>query len=649
MTQKTTDWRSLNNHASINFSQKRWWRNSRNNNVETGLRWLSSENFWGHKHVSLDPIWDPKKLIKKGEKPVRIWSLLGLEQVWQCVFIEYEDDMIIVDAGMEFAAAEELGADYIVPDISYIKKNKHKLRWIVLSHGHLDHVGALRDILPELGYPTIYTTPLTLGIVKKTFDDPKMAAKVKYKIVDPFVDLLKLGCFTIEFVVVNHNIPETMAQAIHTPKGVIFNSSDFKFDHTPAIDKPADLAKIARIGTEWVKLFIGDALGSQNAWWAKSEKSIGESLDGIIKDSKWRMIIATFASNVWRVIQIINSAVRYNRVVFLSWRSMLNNVEICQELWYIQAPKWMIRKMNANDMDNLPDERVIMLMTGAQWEEFAALTRISRNEHPMVTLRSDDTVLLSSSTIPGNELQLQKMLNDLVIQDVNLITNNDMDVHASWHGGAEDHKLMLSLTKPEFFMPYYIEAQIRYAYRKLALDMWMPSDRILMPNENGTIIELYDDVVMLSDEKLKLDRVLVDWKWKWHLSGEYVIKARHIMAQNGIISFIIKVDTQTRELVGNIQIESRWFVYSSEVKKIHTQVVEFIRSKYNQNLKRRRMEVRDNLKLIKDDLGQYVNKIIGRTPMIMPMFVYINRDTKDDVKEDEAIVGMTLEEQGSDS
>lgn len=257
---------------------------------------------------------------------------MGLEQVGQCIFIEYENDMIIVDAGMEFAAEEELGADYIVPDISYIKKNKHKLRGIILSHGHLDHVGALRDMLPELDFPMIYTTPLTLGIVKKTFDDPKLAAKIKYKIVDPFTDLLQLGCFSIEFVLVNHNIPETLAQAIYTPKGVIFNTADFKIDHTPAIDKPADLAKIARIGTEGVKLLIADALGVTNKGVVKSEKLIGDTIDSIIKQTPGRVIVATFASNIGRVIQLINSAVKYNRTVFLSGRSMVNNVEIAQEL-----------------------------------------------------------------------------------------------------------------------------------------------------------------------------------------------------------------------------------------------------------------------------------------------------------------------------
>lgn len=650
--EKTTQSNGLQWHVSLDFSKK--WRPSRPSwsrrqwSSFSGGTWvsnLSSENFWGHKNETPESMQDPKKFIKQWEKPVRIWSLMGLEQVGQCIFIEYENDMIIVDAGMEFAAEEELGADYIVPDISYIKKNKHKLRGIVLSHGHLDHIGALRDILPDLDFPMIYTTPLTLGIVKKTFDDPKQAAKIKYKIIDPFTDLLQLGCFSIEFVLVNHNIPETLAQAIYTPKGVIFNTSDFKIDHTPAIDRPADLAKIARIGTEWVKLLIADALGVQNKNPSKSEKTIGDTLDGVIKNTAWRVIVATFASNVWRVIQLINSAVRYNRTVFLSGRSMINYTEICQELWYVNPPKWFLRKLD-NDVNNMPDERVLILSTGAQWEEFAALTRMSRGDHPHVELKPSDTVLLSSSVIPGNERQMHRMMDNLTMTWVNLISTNDMDVHASWHGGEEDHKLMLALTKPQFFMPFYIEATLRYVYKKVAMDMGMPEDRILMPHENGSIIEMYDDVVMLSDEKLKLNTVLVDGKWKWHLSGEYVVKARHIMAQNGIVSFIIKVDTQTKQLVGNVQIESRWFVYSSEVKNIHTQIVEFVRSKYNQNLKRK-MDVKDNVRLIKDDLSSFVNKVIWRTPMIVPMFVYINRDAKDDMAEEDAIIGMTLEEQGS--
>lgn len=563
--------------------------------------------------------------IKPGEKPVKVGSLMGLEQVGQCMFIEYENDIIIVDCGMEFSASETLGADYIVPDVRYLKQNIHKIRGIILSHGHLDHIGGLRDALPELNFPTIYTTPLTLGIVKKMFDNKQDVAKIKAKIIDPDVDILKLWCFTIEFVRVNHNIPETMAQAIYTPKWLIFNSSDFKFDHTPAIDRPADLAKIARVGVEGVKLYIGDSLWCTKQWRAPSEKVIGQTLDRIIKDNTYgRIIVATFASNVGRVIQLIQSAIKYNRVVFLSGRSMINNVEICQQLGYIQVPKWFLRKLN-DDVEQMPDERVLILCTGAQWEEFSALARMSRDENQQITLRKDDTVLLSSSTIPGNELQMAGMMDALAMKWVNLITNNDMDVHASGHGYAEDHKLMLTLINPEYFLPYYIEAYFRYEHRKLWLDQGIPDEHILMPNQNGMIIEMYDEGCKISDEKLDLDTVLIDGKGKWHLSGEYVIKARQIMAHDGVVCLVLKVDSTTKELVGNIQIESRGFVYSSEVKKVHTDVVAFAKAKYYEKLKQKK-DVKDIMKIIKDDLGDYMMKHVGRQPMVIPMYVYISRD-----------------------
>ncbi len=568
---------------------------------------------------------------------------MGLEQVWQCMFIEYENDMIIIDAAMEFTTQANFGADYIIPDISYVKKNIKKLRWIIITHGHLDHVGSLRDILPELWYPTVYTTPLSLGIIKKTFENPKDAEKIKYKIIDPDIDVLKLWCFTLEFVPVNHNIPETLAISIHTPKWIIFNSADFKIDHTPAIDRPADLAKIARIWAEWVKLYIGDSLWANKKWRSISEKEIWENLDELIQKTKTRMLIATFASNIWRIIQIVNSAIKSNKTVFLSGRSMVNNVEICQQLGYIKVPKWYIRKLS-EEVDTFPDDQVLILSTGAQGEEFAALTRMSRNEHNFLQLKKWDTILMSATPIPWNEWAVNTMINNLIFKDINLITNDDIDVHASGHGCIEDHKLMLSLLRPEFFLPYFMPAKERYAHKNLAMNMWMPESRILMPMKNGEIIEMYQDVVLIGNERLKLDTVMVDWKWKGHMSGEYVIKARSIMAEDWVLALIFKVDAKTKELVGNIQIESRGFVYSSEVKDIHTKVVEFARAKYVENSKRK-MPVKDNLKILKEDLWEFIMQIIWRVPMIMPMFVYINKDSKEDVSKDEAILGMTLEEQ----
>jgi ribonuclease J len=369
-------------------------------------------------------------------------------------------------------------------------------------------------------------------------------------------------------------------------------------------------------------------------------------LEDQIKNIKGRIFIATFASNVGRVIQIINSAIKHNRVIFLSGRSMLNHVQICQELGYIDAPKGMIRKLD-DDVNTLPDERVLVLSTGAQGEEFAALTRMSRGEHPQVALHKGDTIIMSASVIPGNELATSKMTNALLSLGVELTTNNEIDVHTSGHGYAEEHKLFLSLIKPKFFLPFFDELSHRTAHKKLALDMGIPEENILMPLENGIVIEMYDEVVLQSDKKLKLDTVLIDGKGKGHLSGEYVIKARKIMAQDGVVALIFKVDTKTRELVGNLQIESRGFVYSSEVKSIHTKIVEYARNIYNANLKKK-MDVKDNLKNIRDVLGDEIGKIIGRIPMLMVMWVYINREAmhNGDVNGIDPIIGMTLEEQG---
>ena len=619
----------------------------RRSSNDKGEKKMSSEAFLRHRNrPAVKKIEDPTTLIKKGEIPVKVGSLLWLEQVGQCIFIEYDKDIILLDAGMEFAADAELGADYIIPDVSYIKKNINKLRGIVLTHWHLDHIWALRHLLPSLDYPTIYTTPLALGLIKKTFENPKDVSKIKYKLIDPDMDVVKLGCFTLEFAKVNHNIPETMAIAIHTPKWTIFNSADFKIDQTPAIDQPSDLAKIARFWLEGVKLYIGDSLGANRPGRSTSEKIIGNNLDQLIRETKSRMVIATFASNVGRMIQVINSAIKYNKVVFLSGRSMVNNVEICQELGYINVPKGYIRKLTA-EVETLPDERVLILSTGAQGEEFAGLTRMARGEHPMIQLRKGDTVLMSATAIPGNEIAVSSMINELIIKGVNVITRDDIDIHASWHGYMEEHKLFLSLLKPQYFLPFFMPAAERHAHKKLALDLGMDEDNIFMPHQNGDVIEMYDDVVILAPNKIKLDKVVVDGKGIWHLSGEYVIKARQIMAESGIVGLIFKVDTKTRELVGNIQIESRGFVYSSEVKKIHTQIVEFAREKYKVNAKKR-MDIKDNLKNIREDLGEYITKIIGRVPMLMLMYVYINREAVQNiqVEPNDEIIGMTLEEQG---
>ncbi len=639
-------------NLSIDFSKKnndKPYQKSHKKPIRPQTPKMTSEAFLRHKNPTIKTLVDdPKKLVKKDEVPVKIIPLGGLNEIGiNMMFIEYKNDIIIVDAGLEFASVGMHGVDYIIPDIAYLVKNKKNIRWILITHGHLDHIWALKHILKDLDFPIVYTTPLALGIIRKSLDD-KDNKFLKYKILDPDMDILKLGCFTVEMFRVNHSIPESLGYSIYTPKGMIVHAGDYKIDHTPSIDRPADIGKISRIGQEWVKVFLGESTNATKPGHSISERVIWDNLEGIIRDCKTRMVISTFASNIGRLIQIIDSAVRYNRVVFLAGRSMINNVKLCQELGYIKVPEHMIRPMSS-DVQQMPDPRVLVLCTWSQGEEFSALMRMSNKTYKDFELKPADSVLLSSHTIPGNEKAVIGMINDLVAIGVNLIDDHSLDVHSSGHGYQEDIKMMLAMLKPQYYVPVHGEPFMRHANKSIGLSMNIPEQNIFLP-ANGQAVELYDNVLMLADKKLKLDTIMIDGKWQGHLSGEYVMKARGIMAENGVVSLIFKIDTKTNELVGNIQIESRGFVYSSEVKTIHTQIVEFARAKYALNQKKR-LDVKDNLRIIKDDLGEFIEKIIGRVPMLLPMYVYINREaqgTNSDVTQDEAVVGMTLDEQGYD-
>ena len=451
----------------------------------------------------------------------------------------------------------------------------------------------------------------------------------------------------IEFFHVNHSIPEAMGLAIHTPKGVIVHSWDFKIDFIPAIDKPADLGKISRIGQEGVKLYLGESTNARVPGHTPSEKVIGENIKKVINMySRKRIVVSTFASNIGRIIQIIESAVRQNRVIFLAGRSMINNIQLCQELGYITVPKEMIRQVSG-EIDQLPDERVMILCTGSQGEEFSALVRMATNQFKDFTLKPDDVVIFSSHTIPGNEKAVGALMNNLVDLWIELVDDPSLDLHTSGHAYQEDMKEMMALLKPEYFSPIHGEALMRHTHKKIAMDMKIPEENILLP-KNGQIIEMYDEVVLPSEKRLKLDTVMIDGKGQGHLSGEYVMKAREIMAEEGVVALIFKIDTKTKELVGNIQIESRGFVYSSEVKSIHTQIINFAKNKYLDN-NRKRMDTKENLRNIKETLGEHITNIIGRVPMLMIMYVYINREAMVEPENtDDSVVGMTIEEQGGE-
>jgi ribonuclease J len=598
------------------------------------------------------PISSHKKTItswRTREIPLKIVPLGWLEQVGEnMMFLEYRSDIIIIDAWMLMPGGEVYWVDYIIPDISYLKKKVDKIKAIFITHGHLDHIWALKHILPELNYPIVYSTNLTIALIKKQLEWTPHLKKFKYQVIDPDKDIVKAGVFTVEFFRVNHSIPEAVWLAIHTPKWLIVHTWDFKIDYTPALDKVADLAKIARIWQEWVKILFSDSTNATKPWRTPSEQQIGETLEQIIKESKSRLIIATFSSLIWRISQIIKYAEKYWKIVFLSWRSMINNVEIAKQLWYINPAPWIVRRIWP-DAEAMPDHKVIILTTWSQGEEFSALVRIAKWEHPHIKIRPGDRVLLSAVPIPGNELAVVNMINELIRKWADVITNQELDLHVSWHWRQDDLKLMLSLVKPQYFVPVHWELYMRYAHKKLATQLWIPEENVFLI-DNWNILEVYNDEVKVSDKKLKLDTIMIDWLGIWHLSWEYVIKARKIMAEDGMIALIFKVDSNTKQLIWNIQIESRWFVYSSEVRKVHTNIVEFARKKYYEYLKQTK-EVKEILKKVKEDLQKFILQTIWRQPMVVLMYVYIKRDSKwnvvDDMKKDDALVWMTLVEQGS--
>lgn len=581
------------------------------------------------------------------EKPLKVIPLWWMEQVWEnMTILEYEDDIIIIDAWMLMPWWEVFWVDYIIPDITYLKPKKSKIRWIIITHGHLDHIWALKHILADLNYPKVYATNLAAWIIKKTLEWTPVLKEISIEIVNPDVNILSLWCFTVEFFRVNHSIPEAMWLSINTPKWLLVTTWDFKIDYTPAVDKVADLAKIARIWQEWVKLFFSDSTNALKPWSPPSEKQIWESLWSVIEHSKSRLIIATYSSLIWRLSQIVDYAVKFNKIVFLSWRSLINNMEIAKELWYIKAPQWIVRKIS-DDVDVLPDDRVIILTTWSQWEEFSALTRIAKWEHQQIKLRPWDRVLLSAVPIPWNEMAVVSMINDLIRRWADVVTNKDMDIHVSWHAGQADLKMMLSLVKPDYFMPIHWELYMRHAHKNLAMELWMPSEKVFL-SDNWNILEVYDNWVLMSPKRLKLDTVMIDGLGIWNMSWEYVMKARRIMSEDWMITLIFKVDSKNKSLVWNIQIESRWFVYSQEVKKVHTNIVEYVKKRYYHYLDKKDT-VKDILKILKEELSEHLTKTIWRVPMIIPMFVYINRDSswniKDDMSDEYAIVWMTLEEQ----
>ncbi len=550
---------------------------------------------------------------------LRIVPLGGLEEVGRnAMFLEYGDDIIVVDLGLQFPDENMPGVDYIIPDATYLKQNKHKIRGVIITHAHYDHIGGIPYIVPQIGNPTVYAMPLTRAIIMKRQDDFKHLGAIKIETVTTET-VLKLGVFTVEFFHVNHNIPDTVGVAIRTPVGIICHTADFKFDNNPWGDKPADYAKIARLSHEGVLMLMSDSTGSQQTGHSTSETTIYGNMRDIFQSTKGRIITATFASLISRIQQLITLAELFDRKVVVEGYSMKSNVALSQELGYIKAKKGTI--IDVRDADNYPPGKILVICTGAQGESGAALMRIAQREHRFIRFEDGDVVVFSSSVIPGNERTVQSLKDIIYRQGAEVFDYGMMDIHAGGHAQQEDLKLMINLMQPKFFMPIHGHYFMLKLHAKLAESVGIPKENIII-GANGRVVELTTNSARLSKEEVPSNYVFVDGLGVGDV-GEVVLRDRQMLAEDGIFVVIAIVDSKTGKVHTSPDIISRGFIYLRD----NQDLLKFVRHKVKEIVEQHSTQrpintpyIRD---LLRDEIGQFLYQKTHRRPMVLPVVTEI--------------------------
>jgi ribonuclease J len=577
-----------------------------------------------HKKSQTSPHAKPRrqfhhKQSKHGK--VRIIPLGGLDEVGKnMMIIEYNNEMIIIDMGFQFPEEDMLGVDYVIPDVSWLEKKANQIKGVILNHGHLDHIGGIPYILPRLQFPQVYGTKLTLGLVEKRIEEFGLKKDTILNEIHPD-DTLKLGPFTCRFFRVNHSIPDGVGIVIETPEGTIVHSGDFKFDETPADQVQADIGKLAELGRRRnVSVLFSDSTNATVPGHTVSEKEIGENLDKIIRETPGRIIIASFASLIGRIQQVLNSAQKWKRKVFVSGRSLIDNIAIAERLGFIKVPKGLIQDVRFAERG--PGKNALILTTGSQGEAVSALTRISLGSHKHVKIKKGDTVVISASPIIGNERAIYTVIDNLTKLGARVIHNKIMDVHTSGHGCKDDLKMMLNFVKPHFFVPIHGQYYMRNAHKEIAHEMGVRPERAMMIN-NGDILELKNGRVAKSKEKAETNYILVDG-YGMGDSGSRVIMERQTLAQNGVLVVTLKVHHKTKRMIKSPHIETRGFIYLGESEKIVQEIKSLIKKKYDIFLnKNPRPGLKNIREYITSSVDKYTHRKLARRPLILPIVVEV--------------------------
>lgn len=551
------------------------------------------------------------------EESLKIIPLGGLEQIGMNITaFEYGDNIVVVDCGLSFPEDDMLGVDLVIPDVTYLKDNIDKVKGFVITHGHEDHIGAIPYVLKEVNAP-IYATKLTMGLIENKLKEHTMPKPVKHKVVK-YGQSINLGCFRVEFIRTNHSISDAAALAIFTPAGLVVHTGDFKVDFTPVNGETIDLQRFGELGKKGVLALMGDSTNIMKPGFTMSERTVGKTFDNIFAENeKHRIIVATFASNVDRVQQIINSAEKYGRKVVVEGRSMVNVMTTATELGYLDVPKNILIEME--QMKNYPPEKLVLITTGSQGEAMAALSRMAANIHRKVSIEPGDTVIFSSRPIPGNEKSVSKVINELSEKGAKVIVQ---DTHVSGHACQEEMKLIYALTKPKYAIPVHGEYQHLKAHTELAQQMGIPKE--------NTIILSSGDVLAINEEQAKVvgkvqaQGIMVDGLGVGDV-GNIVLRDRQHLSENGLIIIVLTLEKYTNQLLAGPDIVSRGFVYVRESEYLMDEAKNIVYAALERCLDR---NVSDWTKIkteIKDSLSDYLWKKMKRSPMILPVIMEVEQ------------------------
>ena len=545
---------------------------------------------------------------------LKIIPLGGLEQIGMNITaFEYEDSIVVVDCGLSFPENDMLGIDLVIPDVTYLKDNIEKVKGFVITHGHEDHIGALPYVLKEINVP-IYATKLTVGLIDNKLKEHNLLRTTKRKVIK-HGQSINLGCFRIEFIKTNHSIQDASALAIYSPAGTVIHTGDFKVDYTPVFGDAIDLQRFAEIGKKGVLALMCDSTNAERKGFTMSERTVGKTFDNIFSEHRNnRIIIATFASNVDRVQQIINSAYKYGRKVAIEGRSMVNVIGTAAELGYLRIPDKTL--VEIDQIKNYPDDKVVLITTGSQGESMAALSRMAANIHKKVTIKPNDTIIFSSNPIPGNEKAVSKVINELSRKGADVIFQ---DVHVSGHACQEEIKLIYSLVKPKYSIPVHGEYRHLKAHAGIAESLGIPKENIFLMH-SGDVLSLDGNGAELAAGQAPTGAIMVDGLGVGDV-GNIVLRDRQHLSEDGIMVVVLTLEKRSNQLLAGPDIVSRGFVYVRESEDLMGDAREVVEEALDSCLNRHISDWGKIKSTIKDALGDFVWKRTKRRPMILPIIM----------------------------